>query len=235
MSERPTKRRRLVHGRRVGHRLRPHQQRLVDEVLPRLRIDVVDGVSVDPEALFGPAPRPVWLEIGFGGGEHLAWQAAANPDVCFVGCEPFVNGVAKLLVEIEERGITNIRIHDGDARDLLDLLPDACIGRLFILYPDPWPKARHRKRRLITPETVDRLARVMADGVELRIVSDIPDYVRWALVHILGDGRFEWTAQRPADWRDRPADWPRTRYECKALDAGRVPAYLSFIRRPRGG
>jgi tRNA (guanine-N7-)-methyltransferase len=235
MSERPIKRRRLVHGRRVGHRLHPRQQRLVDELLPGLRIDIGDGGAVAPRTLFGPETRCVWLEIGFGGGEHLAWQAAANPDVGIIGCEPFVNGVAKLLTEIEDRDLANVRIHDGDARDLLDLLPPASLDRVFLLYPDPWPKARHRKRRLITAVTVDRLARVMTDGAELRIASDIPDYVRWTLVHILSDGRFDWTARRPGDWRHRPSDWPRTRYERKALDSGRVPAYLTFIRARRGG
>jgi tRNA (guanine-N7-)-methyltransferase len=177
----------------------------------------------------------VWLEIGFGGGEHLAWQAAANPDVGIIGCEPFVNGVAKLLAEIEDRDLANVRIHDGDARDLLDLLAPASLDRVFLLYPDPWPKARHRKRRLITAGTVERLARVMTDGAELRIASDIPDYVRWTLVHILSDGRFDWTARRPDDWRHRPTDWPRTRYESKALHSGRVPAYLKIIRARRGG
>lgn len=231
MSERQTKRRRLVHGRRVGHRLRPNQQRLVDDLLPRLRVPVSAGVAVEPRALFDPARRRVWLEIGFGGGEHLAWQAAANPDVGIIGCEPFVNGVAKLLAEVEQRRLANVRIHDGDARDLLDLLPDACVERVFLLYPDPWPKARHRKRRLITTRTVDRLSRIMADGGELRIASDIPDYIRWSMCHILADGRFHWTARRPDDWRQRPHDWPQTRYERKALDAARVPAYLTFMRK----
>jgi tRNA (guanine-N7-)-methyltransferase len=235
MSERPTNRRRLVHGRRVGHRLRARQQRLVDELLPCLRIDIGDGGAVEPRSLFGPEARCVWLEIGFGGGEHLAWQAAANPDVGIIGCEPFVNGVAKLLTEIEDRNLANVRIHDGDARDLLDLLAPASLDRVFLLYPDPWPKARHRKRRLITARAVERLARVMTDGAELRIASDIPDYVRWTLVHILSDGRFDWTARRPADWRHRPSDWPPTRYERKALDSDRVPAYLTFIRARRGG
>jgi tRNA (guanine-N7-)-methyltransferase len=234
MPERPTKRRRLVHGRRVGHRLRPRQQHLVDALLPHLRIDV-DGGAVEPRSLFRPQARCVWLEIGFGGGEHLAWQAAANPDVGIIGCEPFVNGVAKLLAEIEDRGLANVRIHDGDVRDLLDVLAPASIDRVFLLYPDPWPKARHRKRRLITAGTVERLARIMTDGAELRIASDIPDYVRWTLVHILRDGWFDWTARRPADWRHRPPDWPPTRYERKALDSGRVPAYLTFIRARRGG
>lgn len=233
MPEHSSARRRLVHGRRVGHRLRARQQTLVDDLLPRLRIDLADGRPIDTAALFPFAADRIWLEIGFGGGEHLAQQAAAHPRTGFIGCEPFVNGVAKLLTEIDDRGLGNIRIHDGDARDLLDLLPEAAVDRVFLLYPDPWPKKRHHKRRFINRETVGILARILADGGELRVASDIPDYVRWTLIHVLGDGDFRWTAERASDWRNRPDDWPQTRYERKALDAGRVPAYLVFRRVAR--
>ena len=219
----------VVFGRRKGHALRAGQARLMETLLPRLRLDLSAPVS-DPAALFAAPVREVWLEIGFGGGEHLAWQAARNPDIGFIGCEPFVNGVAKLLAEIERGNLVDIRIHDGDAGEVLDWLPDAAIGRVFLLHPDPWPKKRHWKRRFVSAENLDRLSRVMAPGAELRIASDWPDYVDWMLRRLTAHPAFAWTAGCAADWRTRPADWPETRYEAKATREGLVPAYLRFQR-----
>ncbi len=222
--------RRHVYGRRKGHSLRAGQAKLVRELLPQLRVDVDAGATGNPRDWFGAEIRAVWLEIGFGGGEHLFSQAQAHPDRGILGCEPFINGVAKLLSAVDRVGLSNVRIHDGDARDLLERLPDGCIERVFILYPDPWPKTRHHKRRFICAENLDQIARIMTPGGELRFASDIPDYVRWTLSHMRRHPAFEWTAERPDDWRTRRDDWPGTRYETKALDAGRIPSYLMFRR-----
>jgi tRNA (guanine-N7-)-methyltransferase len=225
---------RLIHtyGRRRGRRLRPGQRALLDALLPEVAIDPASAGSLDPQALFVPAPGQVWLEIGFGGGEHLAAQAAANPQAGLIGCEPFVNGVVSLLGHVSERGLRNVRIWQGDARTLVARLPDASIRRAFILFPDPWPKARHHKRRLIAPAFLDALARVLAPGAELRVATDDMDYLAWSLERLTAHPAFRWCARGPADWRDRPADWPPTRYEQKAIAAGRKPAYLRFVRVP---
>lgn len=225
-------RRPIFHGRRKGRSLRAGRQRLVEQLLPGLRIEP-GADPVDPAALFGPPARAVWLEIGFGGGEHLAEQARRHPETGMIGCEPFVNGVARLLSEIDRDGIANIRIYDDDARDLLDRLPDACLDRVFVLFADPWPKARHARRRFIGPDNLGRLARVMKDGAELRLASDDMPLVRWMLFHCIGHPDFEWTARSAADWRRRPADWPQTRYESKARARGIGCVYLTFRRRPR--
>lgn len=218
-----------VHGRRKGHPLREHQQRLVETLLPRLRLDLTapfPGIT----ALFGTNLDDLWLEIGFGGAEHLLWQATSHPATGFIGCEPFINGVAKALAGIEAQGLSNILLHDDDARAVLAWLPDAAIGRVFLLFPDPWPKKRHWKRRFVNAENLDQLARIMRPGAELRIGSDIPDHTDWILRHLMARPQFAWTARGPADWRTRPADWPQTRYEAKAVSAGRKPAYLTFVR-----
>ena len=182
---------------------------------------------------FGDGVSDLWLEIGFGGGEHLAAQAAANPGTGFIGCEPFINGVASLLAEIDRLGLTNIRIFDDDARLMLKALPDACLGRVFVLFADPWPKKRHHRRRFIAPDTLDQLARLMKDGAELRFASDHMGYVRWALSRLTAHADFQWTAAGPADWRTRPADAVETRYEEKALQKGLSCVYLSFSRSLR--
>lgn len=219
-----------TYGRRKGHALSPRKQRLVDDLLPGLRLDMNAPAPTPLTALF-PAPlSQIWLEIGFGGGEHLAWQAQANPGIGMIGCEPFLNGVAKLLGEAETRKLDNIRIWDGDAREVLDWLGDESVARVFVLFPDPWPKTRHHKRRLISPETLVTLARVMQPGAQLRIASDIGGYVRAMLEAIHASGRFEWLAETPRDWRERPADWPPTRYEQKAQKQGRNGHYLIFRR-----
>ncbi len=219
-----------TYGRRKGHSLSPRKLRLVDTLLPGLRLDLSAPAPSPLTSIFSSPVSRVWLEIGFGGGEHLAAQAESNPDIGVIGCEPFINGVAKLLCEIDARNLTNIRIWDDDARDVLDWLEDGSVERVFVLFPDPWPKKRHQKRRLISPGTLETLARVMKPGAELRIASDIGDYVRTSLETVfVGDG-FEWQAERPGDWRARPADWPSTRYEKKALREGRKGHYLIFRR-----
>jgi tRNA (guanine-N7-)-methyltransferase len=216
-------------GRRKGKRLRAGQDELVQTLLPALR--VTPGRS--PSEIFsasGGEPRETWLEIGFGGGEHLAAQARARRDVNLIGCEPFVNGMAKLLAVIDQEGLGNIRLWDEDVTDLLPGLPDACLDRVYILYPDPWPKRRQRRRRLVSDAMLAALARVMRPGAELRFASDIDDYIGWVLARALRSPDFRWTAERADDWRKPYEGWPGTRYEAKAIREGRVPSYLTFVR-----
>jgi tRNA (guanine-N7-)-methyltransferase len=222
--------RRQIWGRRHGPRLRPGRQRLLATRLPELAIALPEQGRLEPRRLFTGGPREVWLEIGFGGGEHLAIQAERHPEVGFIGVEPFVNGVARLLALAEAAKLDNIRVLADDARLLLRALADASIGRAFILFPDPWPKLRHHKRRIVNAETVADLARVMAPGAELRLATDDADYARAMLEAVLRHGGFAWLAERSADWLTRPADWPPTRYEAKALAAGRHCIYLRFRR-----
>ena len=228
-------RRHLVYGRRRGPKLRPHSRALLDELLPSVAYPVPRaGRIADPLAPFGRRPRrALWLEIGFGAGEHLVAQAAAHADVAMIGCEPYLNGVARLLSAIEAHALDNIRIHADDARALVDALPDACLGRVFMLFPDPWPKTRHHKRRLIAEPFLAQLARTMRDGAELRLATDQRPYCRWMLARLIGHPAFAWCARGPDDWRLRPAGWPETRYERKALAAGRSCVYLAFRRRRR--
>jgi tRNA (guanine-N7-)-methyltransferase len=200
-------------------------------LLPRLSLAIPAAGRLDPSPLFGAAPRPIWLEIGFGGGEHLARQAECHPEIGFIGCEVFENGVARLVAEIGRRHLANIRIFADDAGRLLEALPTASVDRLFILFPDPWPKARHNKRRLVSDETLDCLARVMKPGAELRLATDDADYLAWMLERVTRHPAFEWLARRASDWRTRPADWPPTRYEEKARGAGRAPCFLQVRRR----
>lgn len=225
---------RNFYGRVKGKTLRPAQETYLDEDLAALSPGAVDW-EVNPERLpldlkarFGD--RPVWLEVGFGGGEHLVHQAAQNPDVAIIGCEPFINGVAMLLGKIRAAGVTNLAVYPGDARNLFDVLPGGSIAKAFLLYPDPWPKKKHHRRRFVTPEHLDPLAQVLAPGAEFRVATDIPDYVRQTLVEVPKAG-FDWLAERPDDWRAPWGDWLSTRYEQKALREGRVPHYLTFRRR----
>ena len=227
-----TQRNTRVYGRRIGRPLRKQRQELLDQLLPHLRLTVVDGEPLDPRALF-PGLQDVWIETGFGFGEHLAWQAAAHPDVGFVGCELFINGVASLVRHVQEQNLANVRIADTDAFRVFSVLPTASIGRAFLLFPDPWPKARHHRRRFVRSDVLDLYARVLRDGAELRFATDHTAYCTWALSHVVRHGAFEWTAETAAEWRRRPADWPPTRYEQRALEAGRKPAFLTFRRRPR--
>jgi tRNA (guanine-N7-)-methyltransferase len=225
--------RRKFYGRLKGKTLKASHTRLIEELLPRLSVPGVKRLgepgraAVDPAALF--KGRPVWLEIGFGGGEHLAYQAAANRETGLIGCEPFVNGVAKALARIEAEALENVRIHPGDARDLLDLLPEASLSRVFVLYPDPWPKTRHRERRFMNPENLAALARIMAPGAALRLATDIPEYAthaECAVAHSSGFAPETRTEDRATPW----SDWPGTRYETKALREGRKSQYLTFRR-----
>jgi len=224
---------RNFYGRRHGKTLRPSQRTYLEDDLAALSPGPVDWDEnserepLDIEALFGN--RPFWLEIGFGGGEHIVHQEVMHPDVGLIGCEPFINGVAMLLGKVRAAKITNLRVHPGDARDLFDVLPDACVAKAFLLYPDPWPKKKHHRRRFVTPEHLVPLSRVMAPGAMLRVATDIPDYVRQTLIEVPKHG-FSWAAQGPADWREPWEDWLSTRYEVKALQEGRVPYYLTFER-----
>ena len=223
----------MLYGRRRGRPLHRGQQTLIDTLLPRLAVTLPHAGGFDPAGLFDPRPTDVWLEIGFGGGEHLAAQAAAHRDMGVIGCEVFENGIAKLLAEVERQALANVRILTDDARLLIAALPQASIGRVFILFPDPWPKQRHHKRRIVAGETLDALAAVMKDGAELRLATDDVAYLGWMLARAPIHPAFAWLAEGPSDWRDRPADWPATRYEAKALAAGRRPYFLRLRRRPR--
>lgn len=220
------------YGRRQGHKLRPRQKQLVNDLLPRLEVERGESDSpIDPAELFDKAGDEIWLEIGFGGGEHLTAQASEHPDNRLIGCEFFINGIAKALAEIDERNLENIRLYTGDARVLLKGLRPQSIDRVFVLYPDPWPKLRHHKRRMISDWSLAEFARILKPGGLLRVVSDIPDYCAWTLEHIRRDQHFEWNANGPEDWRQPPADWKTTRYEQKALREGRIPTYLTFTRK----
>jgi len=216
------------YGRRRGKKLRPGRERLMAELLPQ--IAVRPGTPVPDQ--FPPDVRELWLEIGFGGGEHLTAQAGGNPDVGIVGCEPFMNGVAKLLSQIDEDDLKNVRIHADDARDIFPDFPDGSLDRVFILFPDPWPKTKHHKRRLIQTALLDEMARMLKDGGEFRFASDHMGYVRWVLAVLIKHPDFEWMAEGPSDWRDPPDDWTRTRYEQKQL-AGDKIVYLRFRRKSR--
>lgn len=191
------------------------------------------GEMLEPGRLFEPAVVDVWLEIGFGGGEHLAAVAAENPQIGFIGCEPYVNGVANLLVLVERFSLGNVRIFDDDARLVLGALPDASIGCVALMFPDPWPKKRHANRRFVGRQTLDALARILRDGAELRIATDEPLLVRWTLAALIAHPAFRWSPQGADDWRCRPADWPATRYEQKAIARGARCTYLRVVRRAR--
>ncbi|MBU2962880.1 tRNA (guanine(46)-N(7))-methyltransferase TrmB [Citreicella sp. C3M06] len=224
---------RNFYGRIKGKSLKASQEAYLDEDLAALSPGAVDWdvnpdrLPLDVAALF--EGRPAWLEIGFGGGEHLVHQASTHGDVGIIGCEPYINGVAMLLGKIRRAGVTNLRVHPGDVRNLFDVLPDASIDRAFLLYPDPWPKKRHHRRRFVTPDHLQPLARVLRPGAIFRVATDIPDYVRQTLVEVPKAG-FEWLAEQPSDWRQPWDDWYSTRYEQKALREGRVPHYLTFRR-----
>ena len=216
-------------GRRKGHALRPRQAALLDNLLPRLSLDLANPAPADLRTLFDGA-NDVRLESGFGSGEHLTAEAEHNPATGFIGIEPFVNGMAAALATIEDRKLANIRLHHGDATDVLAWLPDASLIRFDLLYPDPWPKRRHWKRRFLQDASIAQIARILRPGSEFRFITDWPDYASWALRHFARSHEFAWTAERADDWR-RP--WPGytpTRYEAKARREGRMPCYLIFRR-----
>ena len=219
---------RRLHGRSKGKALRRHQAELVETLLPRLSLDLAS--PFDAPALF-PAPvKELRLEIGFGGGEHLIEAATREPGVGFIGCEPFVNGVAKLLAAIEQASAQNIRLHRGDAALALDWLPAASLSRVYLFYPDPWPKRRQRKRRFVNSETLDLLARKMRPGAELRFATDIDDYAAWTLARVRAHPAFVWRAASALDWLQPWEGWRPTKYERKAIAEGRKPVSLTFSR-----
>jgi tRNA (guanine-N7-)-methyltransferase len=213
------------YGRLKTRTIKPRQAALMETLLPILR---PPAGPFDPRAL-QPNAAEVWLEIGFGGGEHMAGQAARHPDVLILGAEPFQNGVASALRHIDEAGLANVRVLDGDARELMGRLPDASLDRVFILFPDPWPKARHNKRRIVQAETVAEFARLLKPGGALRFASDWADYVDWSLARFIANPAFRWTAERADDWRTPPADHITTRYEEKRL-GDCAPVFLDFVR-----
>jgi tRNA (guanine-N7-)-methyltransferase len=218
---------RRLYGRSRGKTLRAGQERLLAEELPLF--------SIAPEALatgraFSAPPREVWLEIGSGAGEHLIEQAKANPDVGIVGCEPFLNGVVATLAGLKREQLSNVRLRRGDAQTIIEVAPDGYFSRVFILYPDPWPKRRHHKRRVIAEDTIEALARIMRCGAELRFATDVDDYAGWTLTRFLASPHFRWAAARADDWRRPWPEWRSTRYEAKARSEGRRSVYLTFVR-----
>ncbi len=229
----PSRPHRNFYGRFKGKHLKRSQQDYINEDLTALSPGPVDWdvnpdrTPLDLEARFGT--RPVWLEVGFGGGEHMVHQAAQNPDVSIIGCEPYINGVGMLLGKIRKAEVDNVAVYAGDARDMFDVLPEASIDRAFLLYPDPWPKARHHRRRFVTPEHLAPLARVLKPGAIFRVATDIPDYVRQTMQQVPRHG-FTWMGETPEDWRVCWDDWISTRYEQKALREDRVPHYMTFVR-----
>ncbi|KIL97943.1 tRNA (guanine46-N7-)-methyltransferase [Paramagnetospirillum magnetotacticum MS-1] len=219
-------------GRRKGKALRRNALGLIEDLLPRLSLAIPQpGEILEPGLLFPGAVRSVWLEVGFGGGEHLAELAETNPDLGLIGCEVFKNGIASLLGHVQTRHLGNVRIFPEDARLLLPALPDGALGRAFVLFPDPWPKTRHAYRRFISPENLDALARVLEDGGELRVASDDPVYVAWAAHQLDAHPDFE-KVLATTDRAGVPADWPATRYEQKCI-TGRAPTFFLYRRRAR--
>jgi len=215
-------------GRIKSRTLKPRQAALFDTLLPTIALPDPTQGPIDPAALM-PGAKAAWLEIGFGGGEHLAEQASRHPEAVMIGCEPFLNGVGSALRHIDERGLKNVRLHADDARDVMAALPDASLDRVMILFPDPWPKARHNKRRLVQDETVAEIARLLKPGGRVRFVTDWKDYADWALERFNRHPDLTWLAQEADDWRTAPADHVVTRYEEKKL-GDTPPIFLEFQR-----
>jgi|SRR5581483_1654890 len=231
MSEEHPHRRGAFFGRRKGKPLRAHQSDLMASLLPHLALDLSQAAPADLRSLFSADVNDVRLEIGFGGGEHLIAQAIASPSTGFIGIEMFVNGMAKALASIEEHNVQTVRLHHGDAADLIAWLPDRALARIDMLYPDPWPKRRHWKRRFINEKNIESLARILRPGGEFRFASDWPNYAAWTLRRMLQSPSFHWPAARADDWRKPWRDFSGTRYEAKARREGRVPCYLTFVRK----
>ena len=219
---------RAFFGRRKGHKLRQHQAELIDHLLPRLSLDITTAAPANASEIFVPAADDVRLEIGFGGGEHLIAEAQAFPKLGFIGCEPYVNGMAKILAQIEAHAIGNIRLFAGDAAELLAWAPPRSLARIDLIHPDPWPKRRHWKRRFVQDATIAAFARALKPHGEFRFVSDIDDYCAWTLSHLLRSPDFAWTAEQASDWRLPWAGYTMTRYGRKAEREGRQAAYLRF-------
>ncbi|HEU5284925.1 MAG TPA: tRNA (guanosine(46)-N7)-methyltransferase TrmB [Sphingomicrobium sp.] len=217
-----------LYGRSSGHKLRPAQQQLLDTLLPAIAVPADGGIN--SRRLFGNE-RPLHLEIGFGSGEHLAERADLLPDHGFIGCEPFVNGVAAALAHVRDRRLANVRIHRGDALDVLRRLPDGALSFVYLLHPDPWPKARHAKRRMVNDGPLDLIAAKLKPGGELRLATDDPTYLAWSLMVMQRhSSRFEWLAQKPSDFLEPPGGWIETRYGAKSRREGRRPYYLRYRR-----
>jgi len=221
---------RAFFGRRKGHPLKARQAALFDTLLPRLALDLSKPAPADLAALFPQTPDTLRLEIGFGGAEHLIAQAQANPRSGFIGSDGFLNAIGKALVAIEDHALGNIRLHFGDAGELLGWLPVAAFARIDLLYPDPWPKRRHWKRRFVQDGSLRQFARILRPGGELRFATDIADYAAWTLARIMRSPDFVWTAERAEDWRMPWPEFSGTRYEAKAKREGRAPCYLTFRR-----
>ncbi|MEM9898337.1 MAG: tRNA (guanosine(46)-N7)-methyltransferase TrmB [Pseudomonadota bacterium] len=219
-----------LYGRRQAKGLRPRQEVLFRDLLPRLSIHPDGNAPINPAAFFPEPMTEYWFEIGFGAGEHLAWQATRNPNIGFVGAEPFLDGVGKLLAAIDDGNLTNVRVLHGDARPLLEAMLPGSLSRVFLLHPDPWPKKRHHKRRMVSPWFFQSVGRALKPGGLLRVSSDIPDYIRWTLMHSQTCATLDWTATCRKDWEQPPADWPLTRYGAKAIRELRTPTYLQFKR-----
>jgi tRNA (guanine-N7-)-methyltransferase len=217
-------------GRRRGKTIRPQQATALDEGLKRYRLDLDQPAPADIATLFSAKVLDVRLEIGFGGGEHLLHEASNHPQTGFIGVEPFVNSMAKMMTALAGKPLANLRVHDDDATRLLDWLPDGSLAGIDLLYPDPWPKKKHWKRRFVSQVNLDRFARVLKRGGVFRFASDIDSYVNWTLLACEAHGGFAWQAADSADWKTPYAGWPGTRYEAKALREGRRPAYLTFRR-----
>ena len=226
-STHPDRNRRKLYGRRKGPKLSGRQADLRQTLLAELAW----RVGEDPFSQFPNTVQEIWLEVGFGAGEHLVWQATHHPHVGLIGAEPYEMGVAKLLTKLEETPLNTVRIHEGDGRDIIEALPDSSLGRFFLLFPDPWPKTRHHKRRFLQMEMLDQLARVLKPGAELRFATDDKSYLPYALERLMAYPAFEWLAEGPSDWKTRPLDWPPTRYETKAIKG--PPTFLRFRRRTR--
>ena len=224
-SDHPDRNRRKLYGRRKGPKLSGRQAELRRTLLSELAYQV----GGPPLKQFPNSVRDVWLEVGFGAGEHLIWQAKAHPEVGLIGAEPYEMGVAKILTKLEEYPLNNVRLYEGDGREIIEALPDASLGRFFLLFPDPWPKTRHHKRRFLQMEMLDQLARVLKPGAELRFATDDKSYLPYALERLMAHPDFSWVAEEPSDWKSRPADWPPTRYETKAIKG--PPCFLRFARR----
>lgn len=225
-----THKQRRLHGRRKGRPLSATRAGLMEQVLPALRLDPTAPCPTNLANLFARPVREVRLEVGCGGGEHLIHEAAAHPDIGFIGIEPFEESLAKILAGVDALGTGNVRLFDDDAALILDWLPPASLTRVDVFYPDPWPKRRHWKRRFVSDGNLDRIARVLRPGGTFRCASDIPGYIDWVLLRTRERTDFRWTATRADDWRLPYPGWPGTRYEAKAFREGRVPAYLTFER-----
>ena len=222
--------RKAFFGRRSAHKLHPTQQKLDDQLLPKVKLELGEGPLPLTQVFEQPAPRN-FIEIGYGGGEHLARQARENRDANYIGCEPFIGGIGKMLAAIDDDQLKNVKLFTDDAFHLLKALPQASFDGAYLLYPDPWPKKRHWKRRFLNADNVVRFARVLKQGGQFRFASDIESYVNWGLRHVLDHGGFNWMAQKASDWHDPWPEWISTRYEQKAIREGRTPAYFIFERK----